>query len=126
MELKWIGAFKCLGTILSPHDSQYKWHNWKNTYKMDQVERAIRSIVWKGHASENKGRDVQIVVRSGMIHGAEALLVGRVNERRMKVAEMRLLQYMFGEGREDKISNVGGRRFRRGHKRQSLDDKDMF
>ena len=46
------------------------------------------------------------MVRPAITYGAEALPVKKVNERRLEVAEMRMLRWMCGVTREDRISNV--------------------
>lgn len=53
-----------------------------------------------------KGKVYKTVVRPVITYGAEAVPVEKVNERRVEVAKMRILRWMCGLTREDRISNA--------------------
>ena len=52
-----------------------------------------------------KGKFYKAMVRLAMMYGTECWAVGRKIEQRMSVAEMRMLRWMSGFTREDKIRN---------------------
>ena len=53
-----------------------------------------------------KGKVYKTVVRPAMTYGAEALPLKKVSEKKMEVAEMRMLRWMCGVTREDRIRNT--------------------
>lgn len=53
-----------------------------------------------------KGKVYKTVVRPVITYGAEAVPVEKVNERRVEAAKMRILRWMCGLTREDRISNA--------------------
>ncbi|XP_047004802.1 uncharacterized protein LOC124623054 [Schistocerca americana] len=52
-----------------------------------------------------KGKVNKSVIRPGMIYGAETWPVTGAQERKMEVAEMRMLRWMCGLTRKDRIRN---------------------
>ena len=54
-----------------------------------------------------KGKVYKTVVRPAMMYdGMEATPIKKVNEKRMNVAEMKMLRWMSGVTRKDRISNT--------------------
>lgn len=53
-----------------------------------------------------KGKVYKTVVRPVITYGAEAVPVEKVNERWVEAAKMRMLRWMCGLTREDRISNA--------------------
>ena len=56
-----------------------------------------------------KGKVYKIAVRPAMLYGMETLPVRKANETRMNVTEMRMLRWMCGVSREDRIRNENKR-----------------
>ena len=52
-----------------------------------------------------KGKVYKTVVRPAMMYGMEATPIKKVNEKRMNVAEMKMLRWMSGVTRRDRIPN---------------------
>ncbi|XP_023239853.1 uncharacterized protein LOC111638386 [Centruroides sculpturatus] len=52
-----------------------------------------------------KGKLYKSVVRPGMLYGAETWAITRTQERKMEVAEIRMLRWMCGVSRKDRIRN---------------------
>ena len=55
---------------------------------------------------KQKGKNYKTVVRPAMMYGMEATPIKKVNEKRMNVAEMKMLRWMSGVTRRDRISNT--------------------
>ena len=53
-----------------------------------------------------KGKVYKTVVRPAMMYGMEATPIKKVNEKRMNVAEMKMLRWMSGVTRRDRIPNT--------------------
>ena len=53
-----------------------------------------------------KGKVYKTVVRPAMMYGMEATPIKKVNEKRMNVAEMKMLGWMSGVTRRDRIPNT--------------------
>jgi glucose/arabinose dehydrogenase len=99
------GEFKYLGSYVTEkgeldrevmHRIQAGWMNWK---KMTGVlcDRRIRK--------EIKGKVFKSVVRPAMIYGSETWPVKKAHEKRLEVAEMRMLRWTLGKTRRDRIRN---------------------
>ena len=55
--------------------------------------------------SKAKGRIYKAVVRPALIYGSETWAVKKSQEKRMDVAEMRMLRWMLGKTKRDRIRN---------------------
>ena len=52
-----------------------------------------------------KGRLYKVMVRPAMLYGMEAVAVTKAQERKMEVAEMKMLRLSIGKTRLDRIRN---------------------
>ena len=52
-----------------------------------------------------KGRLYKVMVRPAMLYGMEAVAVTKAQERKMEVAEMKMLRFSIGTTRLDRIRN---------------------
>ncbi|XP_070057688.1 uncharacterized protein [Nicotiana tomentosiformis] len=69
---------------------------WKLTYRV---------LCDKNVPTRLKGKFYRVVVRPTMLYGAECWTVKKSHVQKMKVAEMRMLRWMCGHTRKDKIRN---------------------
>ena len=74
---------------------------------MEKLERRIKSIVQQKMPVKLKGKMYKTVAIPAMMYGMEAVFVKKINERRMEVAEMRMLRWMCGVTKEDRIAMQG-------------------
>ena len=98
-------VFKYLGSKVTSNgelDEEIKhrvncgWLNW----------RRMSGVLCDGRVScRMKGKIYKMVVRPAMLHGAETWPVTRRQERKMEVAEMKMLRWLCGVTREDRIRN---------------------
>lgn len=103
--VKKVNNFKYLGSHLSAdgnldveinHRIKSGWNNWK---KVSGV------LCDKKISARVKGKVHKTVVRPAMIYGAEAWPIKKSQERKLDVAEMKMLRWMCGVTRLDKIRN---------------------
>ena len=78
------------------HRIQSGWKNWKSVSGI-LCDRIISLRV--------EGKVYKTVVRPAMIYGAETWAVKKVQEKKLDVAEMRLLKWMSGVTKLDRIRN---------------------
>ena len=78
------------------HRIQCAWMNWRNSSGI---------LCDKKISVKVKGRFYKSVVRPAMMYGADTWLVKRAQERKLEVAEMRMLRWMCGATRRDRIRN---------------------
>ena len=78
------------------HRIQCAWMNWRKSSGI-LCDRRISAKV--------KGKFYKSVVRPAMLYGAETWPIKKEQERRMEVSEMRMLRWMCGVTRSDKIRN---------------------
>ena len=103
--LKKVETFKYLGTTLSKDGEldreinariQAGWNNWRKCSGLI-CDRKVSARV--------KGKVYRSVVRPAMIYGSETWPLKKSQERKMEVAEMRMLRWMLGVTRRDRIRN---------------------
>ena len=68
--------------------------------------RKLSAVLCDRKISENmKGRLYKRVVRPALMYGAETWAVTKAQERKLEVAEMRMLRWMCGLTRRDRVRN---------------------
>ena len=82
------------------HRVQSGWKNWKSVW----------SVVRQENECEDQGEGVQdggnfLVVRPALMYGAETWVLKKAQEKKLEVAGMRMLRWMFGVMKLDKIRN---------------------
>ena len=104
-ELKRVQKFKYLGSIVDAsglmdeevkHRVQAGWNNWRS---------ASGVLCDKKVPLRLKGKFHRTVIRPAMLYGTETSSMKKTEEKRMDVAEMRMLRWMCGLTREDRIRN---------------------
>ena len=103
--LERVNTFKYLGAILAEngnmdpettHRIQSGWKNWKRVSGI-LCDRRISLRV--------KGKVYKTVVRPAMMYGAETSAVKKAQEKKLVVAEIRMLTWMSGVTKLDRIRN---------------------
>lgn len=104
-EIKRVDKFKYLGSVMDEggdmekevqHRIQAGWNNW----------RAASGVLCDRKVPLRlKGKFHKTVVRPAMLYGTEAASMKKTEEKRMDAAEMRMLRWMCGVTREDRIRN---------------------
>ena len=103
--IKRVTTFKYLGSNVMDdgcmdseinHRIQCAWMNWR---------RSSGILCDKRVSAKVKGKFYKSVVRPAMVYGAETWPVKKAQERKLEVAEMRMLRWMCGVTRRDKIRN---------------------
>ena len=92
-------VYKCLARLASertPSRIQSGWNNWKRVSGI-LCDRRISLIV--------KGKVYKTVVRPGMMYGAETWAMKKAQEKKLDVAELRMLRWMSGVTKLDRIRN---------------------
>ena len=80
------------------HRIQSGWKSWKKVSGIGLLcDRRIRLRV--------KGNVYKTVVRPAMVYGAETWAVQKAQEKKLDVAEMRMLRWMSGVTKLDRIRN---------------------
>ena len=107
--LERVNTFKYLGATLAEngdldaemtHRIQSGWKNWKRISGI-LCDRRISLRV--------KGKVYRTVVRPAMLYGAETWAVKKAHEKKLDVAEMRMLRWMSGVTKMDRIRNERNR-----------------
>ena len=105
VEIKKVNKFKYLGSIVDAsgdmeeevkHRIQAGWNNWRS---------ASGVLCDKKVPLRLKGKFHKTVIRPAMLYGTETTSMKKTEEKRMDVAEMRMLRWMSGVTREDEIRN---------------------
>ena len=101
-----MDGFKYLGSTITVDGSEERevtrriqagWKNWREVSGV-LCDRRIPVKL--------KGKVYETVVRPAMMYGMEATPIKKVNEKRMNVAEMKVLRWMSGVTRRDRIPNM--------------------
>uniref|UniRef100_A0A8D9FDT2 Endonuclease-reverse transcriptase n=1 Tax=Cacopsylla melanoneura TaxID=428564 RepID=A0A8D9FDT2_9HEMI len=104
-EMRVVEKFKYLGSIVDgmgdldneiTHRVNAGWMNWK---------RMTGVLCDKRMSLKIKGKIYKTVVRPAMLHGAETWAVKKVQEKRLEVAEMKMLRWSCGVTKLDRIRN---------------------
>ena len=105
LEIKRVDKFKYLGSVVEDggdmekevkHRIQAGWNNW----------RAASGVLCDRKVPlKLKGKFHKTVVRPAMLYGMETTSLKKTEEKKMDVAEMRMLRWMCGVTREDRIRN---------------------
>ena len=103
--IKRVSAFKYLGSNVMDdggmdseinHRIQCAWLNWRSSSGI---------LCDKRISAKVKGKFYKSVVRPAMTYGSETWPVKKAQERKLEVAEMRMLRWMCGVTRRDRIRN---------------------
>ena len=103
--IKKVDRFKYLGSLVDETGSvegeiksriQSGWKNWREMSGI-LCDRKVPVKL--------KGKVYKTAVRPAMLYGIETLPVKKANESRLNVAEMKMLRWMCGVTREDRIRN---------------------
>ena len=103
--VKRVKSFKYLGSCIADsgdmdaevsHRIQAAWNNWRKTSGVLCDRRFNVKL---------KGKVYKSVVRPAMLYSCETWPMKRAQERRMEVAEMRMLRWMCGVTKRDRIRN---------------------
>ena len=104
-EVKRVSKFKYLGSVVEAgggmeeevkHRIQSGWNSWRAASGVLCDKRVPLKL---------KGKFHKVVVRPAMVYGTETASITKAEVKRMDVAEMRMLRWMSGVTREDKIRN---------------------
>ena len=104
--IKSVDGFKYLGSTIIVDGSEERevtriiQAGWKNWREVSGVLCDTRMPV------KLKGKVYKTVVRPAMMYGMEATPIKKVNVKRMNVAEMKMLRWMSGVIRRDRIPNT--------------------
>ena len=105
-DIKTVGCFKYLGSTMVVDGGeeleitrriQAGWKNWRDVSGVLCDRRMPVKL---------KGKVYKTVVRPAMLYGMEVTPIKKVNEKRMDVAEMKMLRWMTGVTRKDRIRNT--------------------
>ena len=104
-ELKRVKHFKYLGSMVDEaggmekeinHRIQCGWHNWRKVSGVICDKRVPIKLKGKVHKS---------VVRPAMTYGLETAPMKKTDENKLGVSEMKMLRWMSGVTRRDKVKN---------------------
>lgn len=104
-EVKKVGKFKYLGSMVAEngeldeeitHRVQSGWMNWRKASGLLCDKRVNAKV---------KGKFYKTAVRPAMMYGAESWPTKKAQEKKLDVAEMRMLRWMCGVTKMDKIRN---------------------
>ena len=104
--IKSVDGFKYLGSTITVDCSEERevtrriqagWKNWREVSGVLCDRRMPVKL---------KGKVYKTVVRPAMMYGMEATPIKKVNKKRMNVAEMKMLRWMSGVTRRDRIPNA--------------------
>ena len=105
-QLKRVDDFKYLGSMIQMDGGTEKevakriqagWGAWRKVTGI-MCERKVLAAV--------KGRMYKTMIRPAMLYGMEAVAVTKGQERKMEVAEVKMLMFSLGKTRLDRIENA--------------------
>lgn len=105
-KLQRVRDFKYLGSFVSSeggldkeldHRIQVGWMNWRRVSGV-LCDRKVNA--------KAKGKIFKTVVRPAMIYGSETWPIKKAQERKLDVAEMRMVRWALGKTRRDRVRNV--------------------
>ncbi|KAI5735640.1 hypothetical protein M8J77_020866 [Diaphorina citri] len=99
-KFKYLGSSVCTDGELDEEIASRINAGWMNWRKMSGV------LCDKRISPKNKGYMYKTIVRPAMLYGAETWPIKKRQEERMNVAEMRMLRWMCGVTRMDRIRNT--------------------
>ena len=104
--IKSVDGFNYLGSTITADGSEERevarrtqtgWKNWREVSGVLCDRRMPVKL---------KGKVYKTVIRPAMMYGTEATPIKKVNEKRMNVAEKKMLRWMSGVTRRDRIPNT--------------------
>ncbi|XP_013775770.1 uncharacterized protein LOC106460599 [Limulus polyphemus] len=107
-KLKRVNTFEYLGFYVASngtldseinHRIQSGWRNWKNW------KNALEVLCDNKISARVKGKVYKTVVRPAMMYGAEAWPIKKAQEKKLEIAEMKMLRWMCGVTRLDRTRN---------------------
>ncbi|XP_009614238.1 uncharacterized protein [Nicotiana tomentosiformis] len=99
------GSFKCHGSVIQgdekidenvTHSIGVGWMKWSSTFRV-LCDNKVPPLP--------KGKFYRAVVRPAMLYGTECWPIKKSHIQKMKVAEMRMLRWMYVHTKMDKIRN---------------------
>ena len=72
---------------------------------MEELEESVWNVVRQENGREDQGKVYRTVVRPALMYRAETWALKKAQEKKLEVAEMRMLRWMCGVTRLDKIRN---------------------
>ena len=72
---------------------------------MEELEESVWSVVRQENEREDQGKVYRTVVRPALMYGAVTWALKKAQEKKLEVAEMRMLRWMCGVTKLDKIRN---------------------
>ena len=100
-----VERFKYLGSIINEDGEIDEDINLRIKSGWQKWKKASAVLCYKKIPLKLKGRVYRTVVRPTLLYGAECWPTKRSHLQRMKVAEMRMLRWICGHTRLDKIRN---------------------
>ena len=73
--------------------------------RVEELEESVWSVVRQENERENQGKVYSAVIRPALMYRAETWALKKAQERKLEVAEMRMVRWMCVVTRLDKIKN---------------------
>ena len=78
---------------------------------MEELEESVWSVVRQETECEDQGKAYRTVVRPALLYGADTSALKNSQEKKSEVAEIRMLRWMCGVSKLDKIRYEGQRKW---------------